>query len=197
MTPDGWTPGPSPWTLVLWALAMLGAWCWLTGPAHGQDPATMLARTCVSEAGWSPGADCPAIAAVARWRARAHHDGDLRAALRALSPRLHGSPCSVTRGWLCDLDPDGHRPAGLGAPWVRVLPSIGSSRRDAWLAVLVTARALVDVPAREPCAVEPHAWGSGADLRRRALAGYLWRETDCGPTRNHFGRLLVRAVDPD
>ena len=41
MTPDGWTPGPSPWTLVLWAHALLGAWGWRTGPAPGQAPATM------------------------------------------------------------------------------------------------------------------------------------------------------------
>lgn len=174
------------------ALLLLGA---LAGVARGQDDgaALLLARTCVSERGWRTETDdCAAIGAVARYQARAR-GVSLAGALRALSPRLHGSPCSVSRTWLCTLDPDGGRPAGLGAPWARVVASLGRSRRDAWLATLAEARAIVAGTVPDPCAAEVRAWGSEADVRRRRLAGYGWRDVDCGDTRNRFGVVLRRA----
>lgn len=177
------------------ALAACGA---VASLARGQDApdertALMLARTCVSERGWRTETDdCAAIGSVARYQARAR-GVSLAGALRALSPRLHGSPCSVSRTWLCTLDPDGGRPAGLGAPWARVVASLGRSRRDAWLATLAEARAIVAGTVPDPCAAEVRAWGSEADVRRRRLAGYGWRDVDCGDTRNRFGVVLRRA----
>ena len=175
--------------LVSW-LAICGA---LASVAHCQDrPPTevLVARTFISEEGWDSAEGWASLGAVIRWRAASHHDGDLRAATIALSPRLHGEPCAVSRAWLCELRADGARPAGLGAPWARVVASLGRSRRDAWLATLSEARAIVAGTVPDPCTAEVRAWGSEADVRRRRLAGYGWRDVDCGDTRNRFGVVL-------
>jgi len=192
---------PLPGCLVTLAglLAALAA-CGLAARAVGQtappdDPAVLLlARTCVSERGWRTETDdCAAIGAVARYQAGAR-GVTLAAALRALSPRLHGAPCRVSRGWLCGLDHSGERPAGLRAPWERPRAGGRPSRRDAWLATLNAARGIVAGTVPSPCAGEPHAWGSELDLRRRRLAGYGWRAVDCGATVNRFGVVLRRRV---
>lgn len=179
---------PSPaWgcaSVVAWLLAMAAAWAVLSGVASAQ-PEVMLARTCVSEAGWDNTADCRAIAQVVRWRVRTRGESP-SLAIRLLSPRLHGSPCAASRSWLCHLSADLSRPEGMTAPWTRPIPSLGMSRRDAWArTIAVAADALVATEG--PCSPEPHAWGSDADLRRRARTGFRWLPSDCGTTFNHFG----------
>jgi hypothetical protein len=174
----------------------LVAWLLLAGllasTAHCQDH-VLLARTCVSERGWRTDThDCAAIYETAMHRVT-EHGVTIRSAIRALSPRLHGDPCSVGRSWLCDLAPDLHRPAALHAH--RAAPRRGGlpSRRSAWEATLVEAAALLTGSVPPVCPELPSTWGSDADLRRRRLAGYRWEEIDCGPTLNHFGRLYRRT----
>lgn len=170
-----------------------------TSPARAQVD-VMLARTCVSERGWRADTDdCAAIYEVAADRVARGVSESIEGALRALSRRLHGTPCSVSRSWLCDLDEDGHRPRGMRVPWERSLGHGLGSRQAIWFFTLGEATLLVgglSLPTREPgpvCAEPPRAWGSDEDLRRRRLAGYRWVEIDCGNTINHFGRLLRRA----
>lgn len=186
------TPPPIPWAPMAWSLAMLLAW---TGLAHCQDTDVLIARTLVSEEGWDGAStDVPggwaSLGAVIRWRAGEHHDGDLRAATRALSPRLHGDPCSVSRTWLCDLG-GLERPDGLRATWDRPRAGGRSSRRDAWTAALVAARAILAGEYPDGCRETPHAWGSRADVRLRLAAGERWQDAGC-PGRNRYGRRLVR-----
>lgn len=116
-------PPPIPWAPMAWSVAMLFGWAVLIGTAHCQETDVLIARTLVSEEGWDgasttePGG-WASLGAVIRWRAGEHHAGDLRAATRALSPRLHGDPCRVSRSWLCDLG-GMERPDGLRATWER------------------------------------------------------------------------------
>ena len=188
---------------LLGALVLVAAWCLIVSAGHSQDDPTalLLARTCVSERGWRLETnDCYAIAEVARYRAEVR-GGTIADALRALSPRLHGSEPLRSRPWLRDLDRDAHRPAGLGAPWLRPLPGDaynGLSRRDVWLWTVQDADAILGGDRPSPCAERPRAWGSAADLARRRAAGYRWIPIDCGDTVNYFGRLLRRRdVDPE
>jgi hypothetical protein len=157
--------------------------------ADGQSrptAAVMLARTCVSERGFAVETDdCGMIYAVAR--GRADRGGvSIVAALRALSPRLHGdSP--IPRPWLRELDADGDQPAS----WPRA--ARWSAHREAWLLTLAEATAYLDGSRSSPCVEVPMAWGSRADVARRArLARDEGRRVrfltvDCGATRNVAG----------
>lgn len=176
--------------LVSW-LVICGA---IASVAHCQDrpPAEVLvARTFISEEGWDGAEGWASLGAVIRWRAASHHDGDLRAATVALSPRLHASPCAVTtRRWRCDLL-GLERPDGLGAPWSRPRAGGLPSRRDAWAAALEAARAFLAGSLPDACREEPRAWGSAADVALRLRAGERWVDAGC-PGRNRYGRRLVR-----
>lgn len=199
--PTGSEPLPGCLVLLPGALVLVVALGAIAAAGRAQDAAAgpedgaviALARTCVSERGWRVGSDdCAAIGAVARRTARVR-GVTLGAALRALSPRLHGDGCLVSRAWLCRLELDGRRPAGLGAPWERPRAGGLPSRRDAWLATVEAARAIVAGEAPSPCSAEPHAWGSDADVRRRRAAGWTWTDVDCGETANRFGALGRRG----
>lgn len=202
MTPEGWIPGPSPWTLVLWALAMLGAWSLLADVARCQPRVStdvLVARTLVSEEGWDggPSGGWASLGAVMRGRAE-RTGGDLRASVVALSPRLHADPCTVTtRRWRCHLRSDvDHAPDGLGASWVRERAGGLPSRRDAWHAALEAAASIVAGTMPDACVTRPRTWGSHLDVLLRVRAGERWIDAGC-PGRNRYGRRLVRAVDPD
>ena len=147
----------------------------------------MLARTCVSERGWAVESDdCAAIYAVALRRVDAR-GSTLVAALRALSPTLHGDG-ELRRPWLRHLERDGRRPRGWrAASWER--------HRPLWLATLAEADALVSGARTHRCAELPSAWGSRTDVRL-ALArdpSLRWVDVDCGSTRNRVGRYERRA----
>ncbi len=177
--------------LVSW-LALCGA---LASVAHCQDrPPTevLVARTFISEEGWDGGEGWASLGAVIRWRAASHHDGDLRAATVALSPRLHGGCTVTTRRWRCDLGADLSRPAGLGATWTAPRALGRPSRRDAWAAAMGAARALLAGALPDACREEPRAWGSAADVALRVRAGERWVDAGC-PGRNRYGRRLVRT----
>ena len=188
---------PSPGCLwsVAALLALLVAFGVAASVARCQDRPTdaeVIARTFISEEGWDRPDGWASLGAVIRWRAREHHDGDLRAAAVALSPRLHASPCTVTtRLWRCDLSADLHRPDGLRATWTTPRAGGLPSRRDAWAAAFGAASALLAGALPDACTSEPHAWGSWADVAMRIRNGERWDDAGC-PGRNRYGRRLVR-----
>lgn len=140
-----------------------------------------LARTCVSEAGWEPGADCAALGQTLRGLAERHGVSVAQAA-RIASPRL--ARCSVSRRWLCGLRADARQPAA----WPAALS--WSAYRRRWLHVLDLARvALADELA--PCAEVPRVWGSADDWRRARAEGRRLRPVVCGATRNTFGAFAL------
>lgn len=171
---------------LLLALAL----CGLAATCLAQPTEVLVARTFISEEGWDSAEGWASLGAVIRWRAASHHDGDLRAATVALSPRLHGGCMVATRRWRCHLL-GLERPAGLGATWTAPRALGRPSRRDAWAAALGAARALLDGALPDACREEPHAWGSAADVALRVRAGERWVDAGC-PGRNRFGRRLVR-----
>lgn len=161
-----------------------------TAEAQHEPDELLLARSCVSERGWRTETDdCAAIAEVVR--ARMERRGETFAtAIRALAPRLHGGTID-DRLWLLDLDEDAHRPRGLGATWDRERTGGLSSRRDAWLATLAEARAILAGEVPSPCVERPEHWGSRADVARRRARGFRWRTVDCGETANLYGFLTA------
>jgi hypothetical protein len=165
--------------------------CGVAATCLAQPTEVLIARTFISEEGWDSAEGWASLGAVIRWRAESHHEGDLRAATVALSPRLHASPCEVTtRRWRCHLSGD-RRPLGLGATWMSPRPGGLPSRLDAWQAALEAARAFLDGGLLASCTEEPHAWGSDRDVALRIRAGERWVDAGC-PGRNRFGRRLVR-----
>jgi len=159
-----------------------------------EPAALMLARSCVSERSWRvDSTDCRAIAAVVV-RRQSVRGGTFEGSLRALAPRLHGGT-TTHRVWLLDLAADTHRPRGLSARWE-------GRRVDAWRSTLLEAQATLDAiragAFTSPCAAEPHAWGSHADVARRRARGFRFVPVDCGATRNLFGRLYrPRSIRDD
>jgi hypothetical protein len=175
-------------------------------PWSFDSDALALARICRHEAGFPPrrgrgarawwdfGDDCPAIFAVLE---------RVRAAMEAHRDRLVSLPEAVhaySRGRIydrsrtdgsCDvawLDESGDEPACWrgSIPWSR--------RRDAWLAVLEHARAIVARQVTDRCDAPPLHWGCGEvqtargcrDHERAARAG--WSRVSCGRTDNWFYR---------
>lgn len=158
----------------------------LPAVAQRDDAALLLARTCVSERGFdTAGDDCAAIHAVAVRRAELRGT-TLARALVELSPRLHGSE-PIPRPWVRHLMPDGRRPREWRrASWAR--------HREAWLATLAEARALVAGERPSPCVESPSSWGSRSDvaIHLRADPSLRWVDVDCGNTRNRTGRYERR-----
>jgi hypothetical protein len=148
-----------------------------------------LSKICVGEAGWEPGADCPAIHAVLAYRAQVRRSTWLSAA-RAYSPGHLGRRRDRRRPWIARLHPSGMEPAG----WPQALP--WSRYRRRWLGVVEYARQIVAGEVSHGCPEPPAHWGmrSGIDMRRARAAG--WRELECGggkPTRNAFWAVTREA----
>ena len=184
--------------LVAIAVALVCALLAVAPVAEAQPDHVLLARTCISERGFrTETSDCQAIGLVVRAR-MARRGETFRDAIRALAPRLHGGTIT-SRTWLLGIEEDCRRPRGLGATWSVPRGDL-PSRRDACLATMTEARAIVDGTRTLDCSSPPTAWGSTDDLRRRRLAGYRWRPAICeGATfANHFGTLMRPAlVDPE
>lgn len=165
--------------------------------ASAQADHVLLARTCVSEAGWDGAQDCAAIAAVLA--GIAERDGVSFARAWALaSPRL--AECSVSRRWLCDLGDRCTEPAGW--PRVVVEPDGRVRPHPPWSAYRDRCRAVMDRAAfvlAHPggfCSEAPRAWGNSADiLAREPLSDRTWVPVDCGETRNSFGSWEYVDVD--
>ena len=157
--------------------------------APTEDAALLLARLCVSEAGWSCWRSLDGYAiheVIARTAARhgvSYADAARRRAPRLLGTAPHRSPRLL---WCSQLEAHGAEPAAWPAPphppWVRY--------RRRWLAVLERARLVVtftldDRDEWSPCDEPPDGWRSP----RAALGLPI---ADCGPTLNTFVQRIQR-----
>ena len=145
--------------------------------AQRDDDAVILARICVSEAGWRDSDDCAAIHAVIR-RIAEISGSSWRDAARQASPRL--AACAVSRRWLCGLNARATQPAH----WPALLP--WSAYRDDWLEAVARARRIIEGDIAARCAETPRTWGSPQDFARARREGRRLRVVDCGRTRNRF-----------
>lgn len=170
-----------------WALAgaiLLLSHCDADAQTRETD-ALLLARVCVSEAGWTCWESGDGYAIHYAQAARAARDGvSWRSAARALSPRATGArPTTDARiAWVAGLRADGLAPAAWPArphsPWAQY--------RARWLDVLERAREVVtwgvEVHAEHsPCDEPPTTWAAPWHPPSRGL-----RALDCGDTRNRF-----------
>lgn len=183
------------------------------------SPALALARICRHEAGfpprrgrgarawWDHGDDCPAIyAVIERVRASiARHRGTPVTVPEAVYEYSRGRVFDRTRtDPACDvawLDEAGNQPScwRAGVAW--------SARREAWLAILEHARAVLAGQVQHRCASPPLHWGCGRfpagheragqwrcrDHERAARAG--WVELACGRTDNVFYAVPATGSD--
>jgi len=145
------------------------------------DPTVLvLARICVSEAGWEGERDCQGIFQVLRNVRRNNETfmGIMRRASRVVSEMWE--PTTTRHRWLVNLDLEGTRPDGFP-------PELDWERhyRHRWMKVIDYARALIEgkVYAR-PCRGAVIAWGGAMDdylaLRRNLV------RANCGDTENTF-----------
>lgn len=194
------------------ALLLAVLLCW-TSAAHGdaETDALLLARICVSEAGWEcwQTGDGYAIHEVLL-RGAERHGIAYAAFARRYSPRATGAHPSPTRPWIGDLRADGEAPSA----WPRVITrrrADGTAAvephppwgiyRPRWLAVLAQARvvasyALDDVDEWGSCEGPVHDWGGSMDRDRATRLGLL--DVDCGDTSNDFyARPSQLGVDRD
>lgn len=167
--------------------------------AGRSSPALLLARICVSEAGWECFDTRDGVAI---------HEVLLRGAerlgisyssfARTYSPRATGFEPSPLRPWVGGLREDGAAPSA----WPRVITrrrADGTSSvephppwaiyRPRWLAVLARAREVVgytldDVDEWSPCDGSVHDWGGAMDRERARRIGLI--EVECGETSNDF-----------
>ena len=180
---------------VLVALALVLACALLSAaPAEAQADHVLLARTCVSEAGWISPTDCPAILAVIR--GIADRDGvSFRRAWALASPRL--AECSVNRRWLCGLVERCTEPAN----WPRVVverdgtvrphPPWSAFRARCVEAMSAAAYFMAHEADGPPCETPPRSWGSWGDVAaREPLSDRTWVPVDCGETVLAFGEWL-------
>jgi len=145
------------------------------------DPTVLvLARICVSEAGWEGQRDCQGIFQVLRNVRRNNETflGVMRRASRVVSEMWE--PTTDRHRWLVNLDLEGTRPDGFPteADWER-------HYRHRWMKVLEYARALLEGEIyAHPCQGAVIAWGGKMDdylaLRRNLI------RAECGDTQNTF-----------
>ena len=155
--------------------------------AHAQEqddaPATVLARVCAKEAGFTGYADCGPIAAVLLRVGR----GDVVRGARLHSRRVFDPIALGRRPWIAYLRADGAEPRD----WPQHLS--WRAHRPAWLRLMGLARSLVSTgDARPGVPCEPDTWGGAMD-RERARRLRLVR-IDCGPTVNDFYVRPPRSV---
>ena len=149
--------------------------------AHRPGDALLLARLCVSEAGWDcwQTGDGAAIYDVLRTRSAARRQ-TWRTAARSYAPHVGGrlAPRTARGRWVAQLREDGEQPAGwpARASW--------SAYRERWLGVLAEARRVVAEGVVSPCSERVEHWGGVVDRERARRLGM--RRVDCGPTRNDF-----------
>lgn len=173
-------------------VALIAALCALLAPcaptralSSRESDALLLARICVSEAGFRAHetGDCGAIAYTLLGTV-AERGVSLRAAARAHSPRATGArPTSDARlAWVAQLNESGLRPAAWPAaphaPW--------SAYRARWAEVLERSRELVtwsleDHERDSMCDAPPVTWAARWHTPSPGL-----RAIDCGDTANLF-----------
>lgn len=179
-------------------LALLLAWA-SSARADLATDALLLARICVSEAGWDcfESGDGYAIHEVLL-RGAERHAMRYETFARSYSPRATGMAPSRLRPWVAGLRADGGEPYSW--PRVTTRPIPGGlvrvephppwvSYRARWLAVLERAREVVswrldDVDEWGLCDGPVHDWGGTMDRARATRLGLL--DVDCGGTSNDF-----------
>lgn len=149
-------------------------------PAWVDPTVLVLARICVSEAGWDSRQDCAAIFQVLRNVRRNDETlmGAMRRASRVVSEMWE--PTTRRHRWLVNLKLDGSEPDHFPevADWDR-------HYRHRWFEVIAHARALIEGEAHaHPCPGAVIAWGGDMD-DYLALQRNLIR-VDCGDTANTF-----------
>jgi hypothetical protein len=179
-------------------LALLLAWT-STARSDAATDALLLARICVSEAGWEcwETGDGYAIHEVLL-RGAERHEMRYETFARSYSPRATGMAPSRLRPWVSGLRADGGEPGS----WPRIVTRPGrdgmvrvephppwASYRTRWLAVLSRAREVVswrldDVDEWSVCEGDVHDWGGSMDRDRATRLGLL--DVDCGETSNDF-----------
>lgn len=161
--------------------------------AESQDSeraSLLLARVCVSEAGWSCWARHDGYAIHEATLRRMGENDSVRAALRRYSPRATGveSTNDERLRWVSQLNERGDRPRDWPGP-----PHAGWERyRGQWLSVLERAREVVtwtldDRDEWSVCDESPSDW---AAPEHPPSPGLTW--VDCGRTRNRFYRSQRR-----
>ena len=159
------------------ALALLALLSLAPTVAAAQSDEVMTLRTCLSERGFRTDVDdCVIVVEVVRARME-RRGGSYAENLRALAPHLLGSPCNVSRRWLCDIDVDCHRPRGLVGTWTTPRGD-EPSRYTACVSTVAEVRELLASEASR-CEERPAHWGSRADVARRIAAGFRWRDAEC------------------
>lgn len=135
-----------------------------------------LSRIIVSESGFTPTDDGPAIVSVIYDRAERMDMSPLSAA-RAYCPQSFNRERTDRRKWIAHLSLSGAKPHGWPAnvSWER--------RRPLWLALTARVTELVKHPHSHSCSESPMHWGARWFSRPRQLG---WLEVDCGDTRNTY-----------
>ena len=160
-------------------------------PAHAQRPRVpdhvLLARICVSEAGWQcwDSGDGLAIYEVLSTGA-ARYDVSFATYARRYTPRATGVRPSEGRTlWVSQLQDSGARPVAWPStsPWTLYRPQ--------WFDVLETAEDVLTLDgsrAREwsPCASPVHDWSSLSDTSRARASRLGLVPVNCGTTLNIF-----------
>jgi hypothetical protein len=157
---------------------------WVTAIAHAAprlDPALILARVCVKEAGFDSHRDCVGI-----WTVLDRvGSGDVVRGARAYSHRVFEPSQLGRRPWIAYLREDGSQPKLWPASMA------WTNYRVRWLALIADARTIIrDRPQSCPA----RHWGDHGRDHLRAVS-YGWRQIDCGATANEFwvNPRLLRA----
>jgi hypothetical protein len=142
-------------------------------PGQDLDPAVVLARVCVKEAGFDSPDDCAGIRVVLERVGR----GDVVAGARLYTPRTFLPARLGARAWIAFLRGDGERPQGWpqGMEWERY--------RARWLGLVEHSRRVLG----GPLWCDAEHWGDALGDRARAIRNG-WIPVACGDSRNLFWR---------
>ena len=193
-------------------LLSFAMWIPVASAQRAPSPALLLARVCVSEAGWNcwDNGDGLGIHEVFLRGAERHgmsYAGFARSYSSAAGrERTH---LSERMRWVRELAADGSAPPSWPAHRyirregrVEVRPSIPWSHyREAWLAVLARAEQVVrdytltNIVDWRVCEAPVHDWGGAMDRERATRIGLV--EVECGDTRNDFYARPSLIADRD
>ena len=160
-----------------------------------RDDALVLARICVSEAGfpvwdstadagvgaWRFSDDCRGIYEALRW-ASAHHNMRFSAFAQRYAHNVFDEESSRPRAYVGDLEPNGRTPRRWPPS-----PHVDWSRfRQSWLALYRHAQYLVAGAIPSACEETPTDWAGGSTSARLGAAARGMHEVSCGQSSNRF-----------
>jgi len=147
-------------------------------PGQDLDPAVVLARVCVKEAGFYSPQDCSMIRVVLERVGR----GDVVRGARVYTPSTFLPHRLGARPWIAYLTGSGDQPR----EWPRTMD--WERYQQDWLALVTHCKTVLGSP--RYCDAEH--WGDHGQDRQRALR-YGWIQVDCGDTRNIPWRRPMRG----